>query len=63
MPLSFVFDKLECRQRVPYVYTKHQIEEKPEYDYWRETNSDLGSAEVLHQKQKNQNGAGDADYH
>jgi hypothetical protein len=48
---------------VPYVYTKHKIEEEPEHDNWCKTNPDLSRAPVLHQKQKNQNGAGDADYH
>jgi hypothetical protein len=63
MPLSFVFDKSECRPWVAYVYTKHQIKQEPEHNYWRETISDLSGAKVLHQKQKNQKGAGDADYY
>jgi hypothetical protein len=55
--------KAECLWRVPYVYTKHKIEQEPEHDHWRETNPDLSRAPVLHQKQKDQNGAGDANYH
>jgi hypothetical protein len=33
-----------------YVYPKHQIKQEPKHNYWRETNSDLSSAKVLHQK-------------
>ena len=45
-----------------YIYAKRKIEDEPEHDHWRETYCDLGGAEALHEKQEDQNGAGDADY-